>query len=56
MELLLFCCLLFSLEDTGMTQRGKDLLAEVCKSREKLDVNFLHHAQVVQKRNATNVT
>ena len=55
LELLLSCCLLFSLKDTGMTQKGKDLLAEVSKTREKLDVNFLHHAQVMQKRNATNV-
>ena len=35
-----------------MTQKGEDLLAKVCKSRENLDVNFEHHAQLVQLRDS----
>ena len=49
------CSVVFRLEDTGMSQKGKNLLAEVCKSRENLDVNFLHHSQVLQKKNAKRV-
>lgn len=37
---------MFRLEDTGMTQKGKNLLAEVCKSQVTIDVNFLHLAQM----------
>ena len=44
------------LEDTGMTQKGKNLLAEVCKPREDLDINFIHHSQVLQKKNAKRAT
>ena len=46
----------FRLEDTGMTQKGKNLLAEVCKLREDLDINFMHHSQVLQKKNAKRAT
>ena len=49
------CSIVFRLEDTGMSQKGKNLLAEVCNSRENLDVNFLHHSQVLQKKNAKRV-
>ena len=45
------------LEDTGMTQKGKNLLTEVCKAQENLDVNFHHSSvRVLPKRYATNIS
>ena len=49
------------LESTSIPQGAQDGLAEVVEKlkadpeREKLDVNYLHHAQVNEKRNQTNV-
>jgi hypothetical protein len=51
-----------SLEASNIPQDAQDRLAEIVDKlkadpgREKLDVNYLHHAQVVEKRNQTNVT
>ena len=49
-------CCLFRLAKTGMTQKGKNLLAEFCKTQENLDVNFMYHAGVWPKKGAKNVT
>ena len=49
------------LESTNIPQDAQDRLAEIVEKlkadpdREKLDVNYLHHAQVNEKRNQTNV-
>ena len=49
------------LETTGISDEGKQKLKQICDSingdrdqDDKLDLNYLHHSQVVQKRNATN--
>ena len=50
------------LEATSIPQDAQDRLTGIVEKlkadpgREKLDVNYLHHAQVVEKRNQTNVT
>ena len=50
------------LESTDIPKDAQDRLAEIVEKlkadpdREKLDVNYLHHSQVVDKRNQTNVT
>ena len=50
------------LEATGIPKDAQDRLAEIVEKlkadpdRKKLDVNYLHHAQVIEKRNQTNVT
>lgn len=54
-------CCEYRLESTNVPQDAQDRLAEIVKklkadpNREKLDVNYLHHAQVNEKRNQTNV-
>ena len=48
------------LESTSIPQDAQDRLTEIVETlkvnREKLDVNYVHNAQVVEKRNQTNVT
>ncbi len=49
------------MEATKVTDEGKKKLQEICDSinserdaENKLDLNYRHHSQVVQKRNSTN--
>lgn len=59
---LIFLLLYHRLEATSIPQDAQDRLTGIVEKlkadpgREKLDVNYLHHAQVVEKRNQTNVT
>ena len=49
------------MEATKVTDEGKKKLQEICDSinsgrdtENKLDLNYKHHSQVMQKRNSTN--
>ena len=51
----------YRLETTGVSDKGKKKLEKICDSinserdtDNKLDLNYKHHAQVVEKRNSTN--
>ena len=49
----LFHVLTLRLESTSISASGRAQIAEVVW--EKLDVSYEHHAQLIKKRNVTNV-